>query len=204
VSGEKISALILAAGRSSRMGEFKPLLRLGETTVIERAINLFKTAKVVDIFVVAGYEAVRLIPVLERQGVRWAINEDYDRGMFSSLQTGVRHLASSCEAFLVLPADHPFVMPETIRSLLNALSGGKEKICRPSYQGRRGHPPLIPARLIPEILSFSEPGGLRALLSRYEEETVNVDCVDPGIIMDLDTREDYDWTKERIEADTKC
>lgn len=202
LSEEKTAALILAAGRSSRMGEFKPLLPLGAKTVIGQAVDLFRKAGVADILVVAGFEAKRLVPVLEELGAGCVINRDYDRGMFSSLQTGVRRLAGTCDAFFVLPADHPSVKPSTICSLMKAYDSGKGKICRPSYQGRRGHPPLIPAALIPAILTFNEPGGLRALLSRYEEQTMNLDCDDPGIITDLDSKADYTRAKEHMEAGT--
>jgi len=201
MSGEKTAALILAAGRSSRMGDFKPLLPLGGKTVIGYAVDLFRKAGVADILVVAGFEAERLVPVIEELGAGWVINPDYDRGMFSSLQTGVRRIAASCEAFFVLPVDHPFVKPSTVLSLIKAYNGGNEKICRPSYEGRRGHPPLIPAALIPAILAFNEPGGLRALLSRYEEQTLNVDCGDPGILADLDTMDQYAQMKEQFRVD---
>ncbi|OPY83995.1 MAG: Nicotine blue oxidoreductase [Syntrophus sp. PtaU1.Bin208] len=197
MSEEKTSALILAAGRSSRMEDFKPLLSLGGLTMIEQAILLFKSAGVPDILVVAGFQAGRLLPTLEKCGVDWIVNEDYDRGMYSSIQTGVRRLAGSCEAFFVLPADHPFVQQTTVLSLLKAFRGGKEKIYHPSCQGRRGHPPLIPAALIPAILDFDEPGGLRVLLSRYEELAVNLECDDPGILIDLDTKEQYAQAKEK-------
>ncbi len=198
LKGNGFAALILAAGRSSRMGEFKPLLPLGKETVIERVISLFQEAAVAEILVVAGFGAERLIPVVERCGARWTVNEDYDRGMFSSLQAGVRRLAPSCEAFFVLPADHPFVRPETVLSLMSAFRSGKGKICRPSYQKRWGHPPLIPAALVPAILSFDKPGGLRGLLSRYEGQTATVECDDPGILTDMDTREDFARAKEQF------
>lgn len=184
------------------MGDFKPLLPLGAKTVIAHAVDLFRRAGVADILVVAGFEAEILVPVLEELGAGWAINRDYEQGMFSSLQTGVRRLAGSCEAFFVLPADHPFVQPATIRALMRAFRGGGKGICRPSYRGRRGHPPLISSGFIPALLEFNEPGGLRALLSRYEERTVNLDCDDPGIITDLDTKGDFDRAKGHMEAGT--
>jgi molybdenum cofactor cytidylyltransferase len=199
-AAENITAVILAAGLSSRMGDFKPLLPLREKTIIECAVGLFREAGVEDVLVVAGYEADRLIPVLKRRNARWVVNEHYERGMFSSLQTAVRHLPMSCEAFFVLPSDHPFVRPQTVRLLMSASSGGTDIICRPCCRGRRGHPPLIPVRLVPEILACEEPGGLRTLLSRHEEWVVNVECGDPGIFEDLDTGTDYERVKEKIET----
>jgi molybdenum cofactor cytidylyltransferase len=200
VTGEKIAAVILAAGRSSRMGEFKPLLPLGGTTVIGQTIGTFKKAGIDDILVVVGFMAERLIPVLRKQHVKWVLNKDYDQGMFSSLRIGVKGLAESCEAFFVMPADHPFVMPSTITSLMNAFRLREENrfICRPSYQGRRGHPPLMSSAFIPVLLDFDETGGLRRLFSGYEEKTLNVDCDDPGIFADLDSPEDYRLAAEKF------
>lgn len=197
---DRIAALILAAGRSSRMGDFKPLLPLGETTVIGRAIENFEEAGVDSILVVAGFAAERLIPALRKRGVAWVVNQDHDRGMYSSLRAGVLHLASSCEAFFVLPADHPFVRPATITALMSAFRHREDSIsvCRPAYRGRRGHPPLISSRLVPVILDFNEDGGLRQLLSLHEKETLTVDGDDPGILVDLDSREDYRRAGERI------
>ncbi len=190
---ERFTALILAAGLSSRMGEFKPLLPLGGTTVIGKAIESFRNAGVEDIIVVAGFAAERLIPVLQKHQVGWVINHEYEQGMYSSLRAGVRKLSDSCEAFFVLPADYPFVLPATVIALLNAFRLCEERklIFRPSYRGRRGHPPLISAGMVPFLLDFDEAGGLRQLLSRHAEETLNVDCDDPGILADLDCQEDY-------------
>ncbi|MDD5167759.1 MAG: nucleotidyltransferase family protein [Syntrophales bacterium] len=184
------SALILAAGTSSRMGALKPLLPLGEKTIIEGVMGLFRTAAISDITVVLGNEADRFIPILDRERVKWVINHSFQDGMFSSIQTGVHALDRDCRAFFLLPADMPFVRPATIKML--AASFMEETLfCRPTHQGRRGHPPLISTALIPAILAFEEPGGLRALLATYKDRGRDVDCGDPGILIDLDTPEDY-------------
>ena len=186
-----IAALILAAGESSRMKKLKPLLPLEGRTMIERVIGLFREVGIADIRAVLGHEADRLIPVLDRQGVSHVINEGYRSGMFSSLRTGAAHLQEGCGAFFLLPADMPFVRPETLQRLIAAFRETGEVAYRPRYQGRRGHPPLISAELIPAILAFDQPGGLRALLAGYEGRCVDIECDDPGILIDLDTPEDY-------------
>lgn len=195
---ENISALILAAGASSRMGSFKPLLPLENEPVIARVAGIFRTAGIADIRVVTGFAADRLIPVLANLGLSWTVNDDYSRGMFSSIQAGVRALGRDCRAFFLLPADMPFVRPATVGRLLAAFEqdgegadGKRSVVYRPHYGGRRGHPLLITAALIPEILAFSEPGGLRVLLARLDRGIVDIECDDPGILIDLDTPEDY-------------
>ncbi len=189
--GRPIAALILAAGESSRMKALKPLLPLDGQTVVERVIGLFRQVGISDIRAVLGHDADRLIPVLDRQGVAHVLNADYRSGMFSSIQAGARSLAGGCGAFFLLPADMPFVRPETLQQLICAFRETGKVACRPRYRGRRGHPPLISAELIPVILAFDEPGGLRALLAGYEGRCVDMECDDPGILIDLDTPEDY-------------
>jgi molybdenum cofactor cytidylyltransferase len=186
------SALILCAGRSSRMGAFKPLLPLEGQTVIERVIGLFRGAGIADITVVLGHRAESIAPLLERHRVRLTVNDRYDEGMLSSVKTGVAQIDRNQRAFFLLPADIPLVKRETLTALISAFREGEIDLCRPCFRGRHGHPPLISSALIPAILDFTGPGGLRAFLSRCSERTVEVAVEDPGILMDLDTGDDYD------------
>lgn len=196
MADDRLAALIPAAGLSSRMGDFKPLLQLRGKTIIEHAIGVFQdpslAGAVSEIMVVTGFRSELLLPVIRKCGVSWQFNEIYERGMFSSIQAGARSLQGRCGAFFVLPADHPLIGPATVCSLIRAYRGDREKIYRPSHGGRFGHPPLIPAELIPFILGFEEGGGLRALLNRHINRTVRVECDDPGIMVDLDTRRQFD------------
>jgi len=186
------AALILGAGCSSRMGASKPLLPLAGQTMIERVVGLFKGVGVGRIVVVLGHEAGQLLPLLGRLGVDPVVNPRYDKGMFSSVQAGVGCLDRDCRAFFLLPVDIPLVGPGTLHALAEAFRKGEAEVCRPLFRGRYGHPPLIAAALIPAILDFDGTGGLRALLPRYRDRTVDVAVEDPGILMDLDTREDYE------------
>jgi len=192
------SALILGAGRSSRMGEPKPLLPLGDQTVIESVIGLFRGAGVAQIVVVLGHQADLILPRIERLGADSVINARYDEGMFSSVQAGVSRLDRGCGAFFVLPVDTPLVRPETLGVLMDAFRKGDVEACRPSFQGRCGHPPLISAALIPAIRDFEGEGGLRALLALHKERVKEVPVEDPGILLNLNTREDYAAALERI------
>lgn len=186
------AALILCAGRSSRMGGFKPLLPLGGETLIERAIGLFNGVGIGRVVVVLGHGADRVLPVLERSGIEPVINTRCDEGMFSSVQAGVSGLGGACGSFFILPVDIPLVRPDTLERLLEAFRTGDAEICRPSFRGRYGHPPLISAALIPAIRDFDGTGGLRALLACHGDRTAEVAVDDPGILLDLDTREDYE------------
>ncbi len=185
-----IAAVILAAGRSSRMGTSKPRLKVGGTTLLERVIAVARNAGVEDIIIVLGQEAEFPPPEPAGKNLRVVVNPHSDRGMFSSVQTGVRNLPPGCRAFFVMPVDIPFIRPSTLVQLHTASLAPGTLVCRPRYQGRRGHPPLLAAVLVPELLAYDGAGGLRALLARFEKETRNVDVDDPGTLIDLDTPAD--------------
>ena len=187
----KLAAVVPAAGFSRRMGDFKPLLPFGSTTVIERVIATLRDAGVETIRVVLGWNAESLIPVLDRCGAPWVRNERFAEGMYSSVQVGVRSLPPDVAAFFLVPGDMPLVRPATLMQLAvewHARPGG---ILYPCHQGHRGHPPLIASEYIPEILSETPPGGLRELLARHAADARNIEVADPGILADLDTPEEY-------------
>jgi molybdenum cofactor cytidylyltransferase len=190
-----VCALILAAGSSSRMGAFKPLLPLGGSTTLEEAISRFLKAGIPNIKVVVGYKAELITPILDRQGIQWVLNERYDRGMLSSVLAGVGSLDSSVDAFFLLPVDIPFVKPKTIEALCEAYSNGDSWVIYPCFQGRRGHPPLISTSCIPKDLSSDYPGGLRDFLTQYETMARDVEVADEAILMDCDTPADYERLK---------
>lgn len=187
----KIAALVLAAGYSSRMGAFKPLLPLGETTVIEKAVSSFLAAGIQDIRVVVGHRAGEVIPVLDRLGVKSIINDHYSRGMYSSVTTGVRSFEPEVQAFFLLPGDNPLVKPQTILELIQFYLESEAGIIYPCFKGLRGHPPLISARYVKSILAWNQPGGLRALLSNYAMDALNVEVADQGVLLDMDNPVDY-------------
>jgi len=190
---QKIAALIPAAGYSSRMGLFKPLLPLSSSAlVLEQAVETFRAAGIGEIYVVTGHKADVLGPLLERLQVQPVWNVNYKHGMYSSIRAGVQALAEGLDAFFLLPADCPFVSAATIRRLATAAGKIASQDCDvvyPVYQGKRGHPPLISTRLLPLIIEREFAGGLRGLLQA--RSSMEVPVGDAGILRDLDTEGDY-------------
>ena len=180
---ERIGALILAAGFSSRMGAFKPLLPIGSATVLEEAITRFQEAGIAAVKVVVGYEAERIIPILERAGIEWVLNDQYERGMLSSVLVGVRALDPELEAFFLLPADTPLVKPRTIATVLEAYRSGEARVVYPCFRDVRGHPPLLSRACIPIDLASDSPGGLRAYLSQHEQSARAIEVPDQALLM---------------------
>jgi len=193
-----ITALILAAGYSARMGRFKPLLDLGGQTVIGRVIASFRDAGISDVRVVAGYRRKILVPVLDRLGVEVIINYRYAEGMFSSVQAAVKSLGPSTEAFFLMPADVPLVRAATIRYMAESYGRHPGKILIPVFDKRRGHPTLVAARFAVEIMNYSGESGLGGILGLNNEDIVTLPVADGNILLDIDTPGDYEDMKRGL------
>ena len=205
----RATAIILAAGYSSRMNGFKPLFPLGEITVLERIITLFQDAGLSDIRVVVGYRAEDLLPLLRKMGVSSIINEDFKRGMFSSVVAGVRGLERLVDVFFILPVDIPLVRLWTIRSLFQAYQGKRAKIIHPCFQGKRGHPPLISASLVDHITHWNGHDGLRGALAQFEADAIQIEVPDENILFDINTQDDYQqlcakWRQYGVPTRQEC
>lgn len=205
---EKIAALVLAAGYSSRMGAFKPLLPLGRSTVVQEAVERFRRAGIEDVRVTLGHRADEIGPVIDRLGARKIFNPDYDKGMYSSILAGVKSLEPDIEAVFVLPVDIPLVKPATIAALAATWRGSGAKIVYPRFEGLRGHPPIISKQLADDLPEDCE-GGLAAFLGRYEDQAKDLDVIDQSILMNCNTRLDYLKLKalgarEDIPTDREC
>jgi len=194
-----VTAIIPAAGLSSRMKRFKPLLPLGSHTILENTIALFHTCGIEDILVITGHRAEELTPVIHCSGATPVYNKDYQGGMFSTVLTGIRHLKPSCDAFFLIPADIPLVRPHTVRKILECHKSSQAKIIYPVYEEMRGHPPLISSDLIPDILNYQNDGGMRACLKEFDKEALDIQVCDGGIHQDADTPEDYSHILRRLD-----
>lgn len=195
----RIAAVILAAGYSSRMGQLKALLPLGDETILEAVVSLFARAGIEDIVVVSGYEQERIIVQLAGSPARVVCNPDFAQGMFSSVKTGIAHLGPKTEAFFLLPVDIPLVQPETLQALIAAWQAtGSTRVVHPRCRGRRGHPPLIPACHIPAILEWAGEDGLRGFWRQLPEEPIEVEAADENILFDIDTAADYELLLEKF------
>jgi CTP:molybdopterin cytidylyltransferase MocA/HD superfamily phosphohydrolase YqeK len=179
------------------MNRFKPLLPLGEATVTDRVVATFSSLDV-DVILVAGYRHHEIKAGIRRPGITIIYNPDYEKGMFSSLQAGVRRLKPAHRAFFVLPVDVPLVRPATIRRLTMVEDSSRGKIVYPVFRGRRGHPPLVPSGLAPAILGWATSGGLKAVLESHRDLALEAPVADSFVLFDIDTPEDYRELLERF------
>jgi molybdenum cofactor cytidylyltransferase len=186
----RFAVVILAGGLSTRMKQLKPLLLLGQTTVVDYVIGTFTKADV-DVFLVTGYRREEIEASVKSPPAHIIFNPDYKKGMFTSVRAGIRGLKPEYQAFFILPVDIPLVSVETLKKLIVAATHNPDKVIYPVYQGKKGHPPLIPTSHIPEILAWEKDGGLKAVLESFDDRAVEVAVDDKYILFDIDTPEDY-------------
>ena len=184
----QIGALIVAAGMSSRMGDFKPMLSIGSISVAQRVIATLSQSGVSKIVMVTGYNATILERHLSGNGIIFLRNENYETTqMFDSVKIGLRYLQDKCDKVLFTPVDVPLF---TARTAATILASGAKLAC-PMCEGKQGHPILIANELIPEILNDCGEMGLKGAMDRCSEPLMRIDVDDPGTIHDADTPEDF-------------
>jgi putative nucleotidyltransferase with HDIG domain len=204
----KHAAIVLAAGYSSRMKEFKPLLPIGEQTITDRIISIFQKNNV-DVILVTGWRGEDLSDRITGNNITIVKNPDYKKGMLSSIQTGVGHLQSHYRSFFVMPVDIPLVRESTIRHLLMNAETYPNRITYPVFDSQYGHPPLIPSSLIPEILNWAGEGGLDTILASHRDLGLDVPVPDENILLDVDNKDDYvlmldRYNRMEIPSDKEC
>lgn len=196
----KTAGLILAAGFSRRMGRFKPLLELGGASLLARAVSLLRAAGADPVLVVSGHQADALRPTLAGLDADEVHNPAYAQDMYTSVRAGAAALPGGIDAFFLLPVDIPLVKPASLLALAEAFARKRPAVAQPDFLGAAGHPPLIAAGLIPEILAWEGRGGLRGLLAGHAERAISVPVCDQGVLLDMDTPEAYAALRARLAA----
>lgn len=187
----RVTAVVLAAGQSRRMGRSKQLLPWGETTVLGQTLRNLKESAVHDILVVTGAEAEQVAAIAQEEAVPTVHNERYDSGeMLSSLQTAVARLPENRTAVLVMLADQPMVTAPIIDQLLHAYARNEGSLIAPEYGSRRGNPVLIDRAHFAELLTLPPGSAPRDLLRSHPVTLVPVST--GAILQDIDNLDDYE------------
>ncbi len=190
-----ISAVVLAAGLSTRMGRPKLLLPWGATTVIGQVILTLLQADLTQIVVVTGANRVDIDADMAKQQcskVRTVFNPRYtEDNMIWSLQVGITELGEEVKAVMVALGDQPQIEADVIRSMLDAYRQNGHILIVPSYQMHRGHPWLIDRSLWPALLTSSQGVTMRDFLHAYSKHITYLPVSTPSVLGDLDTPEDY-------------
>ncbi len=191
----RAAAIVLAAGKSRRFGSPKQLLTWGKTTLLEHVVDRALESSVEDTLVVLGHRAEQTGALLRGRPVRLVINEDWQRGLSSSVKAGLQALPASCEACLFLLGDQPNVTTELIDTILQRYRRSLAAIVAPSYRGRRGNPVLFSHALFPELLVTEGDQGGREVILRHQDELETVEIEQENVFLDIDTRSTYEGAR---------
>ena len=187
-----ISAIVLAAGQSIRMGQSKMVLPWGKTTVIGKVVATILEAGVTAVYVVTGGNQKELKHALDRFPVKFVFNPDYENGeMIISVQIGINSLPEESSATLIVLGDQPQIENQVVKLIVERYQLTRNKIIVPSYQMHRGHPWLIDKSLWHEISDIQPPSNLHEYLIRNQEKISYVNINKSSILQDLDTPEVY-------------
>ena len=196
----RVSAVVLAAGNSTRMGEPKQLLLLGGRTLLERTLENVRAAEVDEVVLVLGAFAEKIrqeLPAVFFDALKVVVNRDYEQGMARSLREGLAAVIPQMDAALIVLADQPFVRPETIGRIIERYRQSDAEIVIPFYEGKRGNPVLLDRSVFAEAMALQGDVGFRALFGRHVAGIVDVDVADEGVLLDIDSRDDYERLRRR-------
>jgi molybdenum cofactor cytidylyltransferase len=185
---DSVAAMLLAAGASRRMGTCKQLLQLEGKTVLARCLETLLHGGIDQVVVVVAPSGDEVQKAAENYPVRVVRNAQPDGDMAFSICTGRDALPASVTGVIIALCDYPLVRPESIARLAQAHREDPESIIIPCHDGHRGHPPLLPRRLLDEL---ETPQTLRDLLRDNKELIHHLELPDDGVLIDMDTPEDY-------------
>jgi molybdenum cofactor cytidylyltransferase len=183
--------MILAAGKSRRMGQPKLLLPFGEKTIIETIVEKVVSSRVDNTLVVLGSEREEVEQKIKNFPVQVAFNADYPNGMLSSVLCGLRTLPEDTQAVVVVLGDQPSVSKEVIDKIVDAYQETGKGIVLPVFKKERGHPVIIDMKYKDEIERLSPDIGLRGTVYSHPEDILEVEVDTPNILKDIDDEADY-------------
>ena len=191
-----IIAVILSAGESSRMGRPKALLPIDGVRFIEKIVTALKSTRVNEIIAVLGHNAEEMRQKVSDLPVKIVLNPDYKQGQLSSLIAAIRNIESGenhhrVDAILVHLVDHPYINADLVNVMIDRFYETKKLIVVPRHQGRRGHPVIFSRALFNELLAAPLDQGAKTVVRAHRDQTLEIDTDDAGVIVDIDTPEEY-------------
>jgi molybdenum cofactor cytidylyltransferase len=200
----EVSALLLAAGESRRMGgRNKLLLPVGGEPLLRRCAHTLLDSPVSQLVVVLGHEAERVRPALDGLALTMVENEHYREGQMTSVHAGLAALTAPCDAVMICLADQPLLDPEDIRRLTEAFAETDRAVLVPTHRGRRGNPIMLSWPHRGEILAGQRNLGCRHFIEKHPALVSTVEMPNDHVLFDLDTQEDYRILQVRLGAQAR-
>ena len=195
----KLAATILAAGKSVRMGnKNKLLLLIKKKPLIEIVCENVIKARLDQIILVTGYQAKKILKVIPKQINEVVHNHNWDKGMMTSIITGISNLKNNIDGNIIILGDMPLISTNTIVKLKDEFkdSGGKS-IVFPIYQNQQGNPVVFPKKYFTEILKYQGDNGCKNILKKYKNNSLGIRLESEEVLVDCDTEDDYLYLKNK-------
>lgn len=187
----EIWAVVLAAGESERMKSPKLVLPFGQGTIIGNVLCNILKSEINKILVVTGAWRDDVVRAIGELPVLQCVNENYKKGMLSSVICGLNSIPATADAAMIFQGDQPEITPEVINSIIEKWKSSGSGIVIPLYRGKRGHPLFIEKKYFAEVSALDTDAGLRTLSSKFSHDVAEVETDNKMILRDIDTREDY-------------
>jgi len=186
-----VSAILLAAGESKRMGRLKQLMPLGNGTVLEQSIDNLLGSGIGEVIVVLGHRAEEVEKAVAGRPVKIVVNPLYHLGMSTSIVAGLDSVDSMAQAVMLVLADQPFIDGKTIDRLIDEFHNHDKGIVIPVYQGTRGHPVIFHINYKGDLLELKGDIGGKQVIEEHPDDVLEVAVDIPGINIDIDNMDDY-------------
>ena len=199
-----VSAVVLAAGKSERMGRANKLeLKIGDQSLIQHTVQILIESVVEEIVVVVGYQATIIQHLLADLAVKLAYNQDYEQGQMSSVHTGLAALTRECDGIMICLSDQPLLHSSDINQLIDAFVQRRSgSILVPTYAGQRGNPIILAHEHRDSILSGGRNLGCKRFIEKNPELVCSVEMENDHVLIDMDTPEDYEEVKMALAEGT--
>lgn len=189
-----ISAIVIAAGESKRMGRTKQLLPWKGKILLQHVLDSLLISDVNRVILVLGCDAERILEQINTRNIKVVINPDYPQGMITSIQHGLAALAEEVEAFFIVLGDQPGISPQIYNRLIQEFRRAypSKKILLPTYQGRKGHPALFSVDYREEGSRIKGDVGFRQIVLNHPQDVMEIEMGTDSVLHDIDTPEDYE------------
>jgi molybdenum cofactor cytidylyltransferase len=195
-----ISAILLAAGESRRMGDFKQLLQFKGKPFVACCVDTLLAAGVAEILVVTGHREKEVREAIGQRRVKFIFNADYQAGMSSSIVSGAAALDEKTTAILIALADQPQIDAGLVKKVIAVFETQQPLLVVPTFENRRGHPIILSAKLKAEILAIDPNIGLRQVVEAHKDEIFYLEVADQAVLLDFDYPQDYERLVREVDG----
>lgn len=192
-----ISAILLGAGESKRMGVNKLLLPWGKTSVFEHCLDSLLRSNIQEVVIVLSDRTKEIrnrlkeSSILANKRIKVEMNRDYRKGMSTSIRRGLKRIDPRSDGILIALGDQPFLNPRTINGLIRSFGQGRGDIIVPSFRKVKGHPVIFHRKYEKELLKLRGDTGGKTLLMKYSKQMKTIRVKSEGVIKDIDTQKEY-------------